>query len=90
MTVPRSAISQVRDTIEEVNDLLCSVNLLTWDSRTQMPPAAATARGNMLATLTKVTRERFTSDEFLASLDRAEVEAQDDAANSAGALFAAE
>lgn len=62
----------VRDTIAEVNDLLCSLNLLTWDARTQMPPGAAAARGKMLATVTRIARDRLTSDAFVAELARAE------------------
>ena len=55
----------------EVNDVLCSVNLLTWDARTQMPAAAAAARGRQLATLAKLARERLLSDELASALQEA-------------------
>src|SRR6187200_3286520 len=42
--------------VARVNDLLCATNLLVWDSRTMMPPAAAAARGRQLGTLVDVAR----------------------------------
>ncbi len=72
MTNANSPLALVRSTIAEANDLLCSVNLLTWDARTQMPKAGAEARGKMLATLTRIVRHQLTSDEFAERLARAE------------------
>ena len=43
-----NALNEVRQTVAEVNDLLCSLNLLTWDARTQMPPKGAPTRGKAL------------------------------------------
>ena len=37
--------------VAKVNDILCAVNLLVWDSRTMMPSGAAEARGRQLGTL---------------------------------------
>ncbi len=46
--------------VAEINDLLCTMNILTWDGRTQMPPGGAATRGEQLATLTRIAQERFT------------------------------
>ena len=67
-------IERVRGRVGEINDLLCAVNLLTWDARTQMPPGAAAARGKQLATLSKVARERLLSRELLGALQEARAE----------------
>lgn len=76
MTGTTSPLDLVRATIGEVNDLLCSVNLLTWDARTKMPKAGAEARGNMLATLTRTAHNLLTSDDFSSELARAEAGAK--------------
>ncbi len=34
--------------IAQINDLLCAANLLTWDSRTQMPAQGAATRGQQI------------------------------------------
>src|SRR6185369_15244353 len=43
--------------IGRLNDVLCAINLLSWDARTQMPAGAAAMRGNQVATLTGLARE---------------------------------
>ena len=40
-----------------LNDLLCTMNLLSWDARTHMPPGGNAARGHQVGTLTAVARE---------------------------------
>ena len=40
-----------------LNDLLCTMNLLSWDARTHMPPGGNAARGHQVATLTALARE---------------------------------
>ena len=72
----------VRRIVAEINDVLCAVNLLTWDARTQMPAGGAEARGKQLATLSKVARERLLSDELVGALQEARADARgpDDAA----------
>jgi len=67
-------IERVRSHVAEINDLLCAVNLLTWDARTQMPPQGAAARGKQLATLSKVARERLLSRELVGALQEARAE----------------
>ena len=57
--------------IAVVNDLLCAANVLTWDSRTMMPPGAVAARGRQLATLTVLARRELLSAETRHAVDAA-------------------
>ncbi|MCI2393876.1 carboxypeptidase M32 [Aliiroseovarius sediminis] len=43
--------------VGRLNDVLCTVNLLNWDARTQMPSDGAETRGHQVATLMGVARE---------------------------------
>jgi carboxypeptidase Taq len=82
--------------VGEINDLLCAINTLTWDARTQMPPEGATTRGCQLATLARLAQERFTGAAMERHLDRAEAAIQGEdpdsyrvrAVHSARAAFA--
>lgn len=58
----------------EVNDLLNSQSLLSWDARTMMPPGGAETRAKQLATLTLFARNHLVSTETRNCLDRAEAE----------------
>ncbi|QKD02471.1 carboxypeptidase M32 [Mesorhizobium loti] len=60
--------------IAKVNDILCAVNVLVWDSRTMMPSLAAEARGRQLGTLATVAREIATGDTMQKALDAARLE----------------
>jgi carboxypeptidase Taq len=57
--------------VARLNDILCATNLVVWDSRTMMPPAAAEARGKQLGTLVDVARGIATGDAMLAAIDGA-------------------
>ncbi len=46
-----------------VNDVLNTISILQWDSRTMMPPGGVATRANQIATLTGVARELLLSDE---------------------------
>jgi carboxypeptidase Taq len=59
------------DLTGRVNDLLCAANLLTWDARTQMPPAGAQTRGQQIATLKGLARELILSEEMRRACDKA-------------------
>lgn len=48
--------------IAKVNNILCAVNLLTWDSRVMMPPGGVDARGRQIATLVSLDRDLATGD----------------------------
>ena len=60
--------------IAEYHDLLCILNTLKWDMRAMMPAAGAASRGNQLATLSKLAKSIFVSDETAGLLDAAEAE----------------
>ncbi|NJN80559.1 MAG: carboxypeptidase M32 [Anaerolineales bacterium] len=47
----------------EVSDLNHAASVLGWDQQVNMPPMGAEARGQQLATLGKISQEKFTSDE---------------------------
>ncbi|WP_407572446.1 carboxypeptidase M32 [Deinococcus altitudinis] len=48
----------------ELNDLLCVINVLTWDARTQMPGGGSGSRAQQLATLSALARERLLDPAF--------------------------
>lgn len=43
--------------VGRLNDVLCAVNTLNWDARTQMPADGAETRGQQIATLMGIARE---------------------------------
>jgi carboxypeptidase Taq len=57
--------------VARVNDILCAVNLLVWDSRTMMPRGGAEARGKQIATLTGLARDLATGDGMLRAIEAA-------------------
>lgn len=57
--------------IARVNDILCVVNLLSWDARTQMPSGGVQTRGQQIATLTSLAREIATGDDIRRAMDGA-------------------
>lgn len=69
---------RVRAIVGEINDLLCTLNLATWDARTQMPPRGGAARGRQLATLARLARERATSAELVRAVEEALPQARDE------------
>jgi carboxypeptidase Taq len=68
--------------VGEINDLLCTINTLTWDARTQMPPGGAETRGQQLATLSRLAQERFTGAQMGRMLNAAEVDVEGEDPNS--------
>ena len=69
MTDMPPAYEELRSRLAEVWDLAHAAGLAAWDQRTQMPPAGAAARAELLGTLSRLTHERFVSDEIGALLD---------------------
>ena len=47
--------------IGAINDILCAVALLQWDNRTMMPTGGAQTRGQQIATLKGLARDRLMS-----------------------------
>lgn len=62
--------------IGRLNDILCAINLLSWDAWTKMPAAGAVTRGQQIATLSGLAREMATGeamrDAIEAGLEEAE------------------
>jgi carboxypeptidase Taq len=57
--------------IGRLNDVLCTVNLLNWDARTQMPAGGAQTRGHQVATLLGIAREMILDPGMQAAVDTA-------------------
>jgi carboxypeptidase Taq len=66
--------AQLMETVGQVNDLLNTQSILSWDARTMMPPGGHETRGKQLSTLSVVTRDLLVSDGLRAQLDKAESE----------------
>ncbi|WP_420595965.1 carboxypeptidase M32 [Deinococcus sp.] len=43
----------------EINDLLCILNVLNWDARTQMPAGGSGARAQQMATISALAQEKL-------------------------------
>ncbi len=56
-------LEKLKEILGEVSDLNHAASVLGWDQQVNMPPGGAEARGNQLATLGKISQEKFTSDE---------------------------
>jgi carboxypeptidase Taq len=66
------SLEPLKERIGAINDLLTTVNLLVWDSRTMMPSGAAAARGRQVATLTRLARDLACDDDMMRRLEAAE------------------
>jgi carboxypeptidase Taq len=69
-----SAYEEFQQHVAILNDILNTLNILKWDSRTQMPPGGSETRGYQLATLSHLARDHFVSDTTARLLDAAEAE----------------
>src|SRR4051812_1543860 len=65
---PPPAFAALRVRVEEIDDLDAAQRVLGWDQETMMPPGGAAARGEVLATLSRLGHERLVDDELLALL----------------------
>ena len=71
------SLNNLRERIGAVNDVLCALSLLIWDSRTMMPSGGTSTRGAQIATMTQLARELLLSAETRRALDGAESEVAD-------------
>jgi len=71
-------LTTLRDRLALVTDLNASAALLEWDQETYMPPAAAEARAQQLATLKTLAHEHFTDDTTGSLLDNLNGALEDD------------
>lgn len=57
-------LNQLKALLGEVSDIDHAASILDWDQQVNMPPQGGEARGQQLATLGKISQEKFTSDEI--------------------------
>lgn len=57
-----NAMSELRARMAEISDLHRASSVLHWDQNTMMPPLGAPLRAEHLATLSRITHERFISE----------------------------
>ncbi len=62
-------LQELKKRLTEINDLDMANNLLAWDQATYMPPGGAEARGRQMATLGRLSHEKFTAPEIGRLLD---------------------
>jgi len=62
-------MARFKEIMAEVADLNSAAAVLSWDQQVNMPMGGAEARGNQLATLSKLAHQTFTSDEVGKLLD---------------------
>jgi carboxypeptidase Taq len=56
-------LEQLKERLGEVEDLSRAASVLGWDQQVNMPPGGSEARGQQLATLSKIAQEKFIADE---------------------------
>lgn len=54
---------QLKERLGEVSDIGRAASILSWDQQVNMPAAGNEARGQQLATLSKIAQEKFIADE---------------------------
>ncbi len=69
-----NAMPELRTWLAEISDLRRACSVLHWDEQTMMPPLGAPLRAEHLATLQRITHERFTSARTGELLEAAAVE----------------
>jgi carboxypeptidase Taq len=56
-------LEQLKERLGEVADIGRAASVLGWDQQVNMPPGGNEARGQQLATLSKIAQEKFITDE---------------------------
>ena len=67
-----SAVEQLRELMAELVDLSNAAQLLEWDQQTMMPPTGGEARAEALATLQRISHEKFIAPDTGWALDAAQ------------------
>ena len=65
-------LEELKRRLAEVDDLSMAASILSWDQSTYMPEGGASARGRQMATLSRLSHEKFTSPEVGHLLDALE------------------
>ena len=69
-----NAFSNLSKEINKFNDVLNTMSILIWDSRTKMPKKGANSRGYQVGTLTSVARDILLSSKMRKLLDESQNE----------------
>ena len=56
-------LEQLKERLGEVSDIGRAASVLSWDQQVNMPPGGNEARGQQLATLSKIAQEKLITDE---------------------------
>ena len=67
-------LEQLKERLGEVADIGRAANVLGWDQQVNMPPGGNEARGQQLATLSKIAQEKFIADEVGTLIDDLKLE----------------
>jgi len=62
-------LEQLKEKLGEVADIGYAASVLSWDQQVNMPPGGNEARGQQLATLSKIAQEKFITDEVGGLID---------------------
>ena len=73
----RSKLDELKGRLLEINDLDGAAAVLRWDQATYMPPGGAEARGRQVATLGRLSHDRFIDPAIGRLLDEAGRETRD-------------
>jgi carboxypeptidase Taq len=57
-------LDTLKELLGEVSDIHHAASILEWDQQVNMPPGGNEARGQQLATLSKIAQEKFITDEI--------------------------
>ena len=68
-TAVSAKFDELRGRLAEINDLGRAASILAWDQETMMPPRGAGVRAEQLATLSRITHQKFTAPEVGKLLD---------------------
>lgn len=64
-----ASLTQLKQRLNEVIDLMHIRNVLSWDQQTHMPPGGTRDRGHHLASISRLVHVKYTSDEIGALLE---------------------
>jgi carboxypeptidase Taq len=85
-----TAMAELRERLAEISDLRHACGVLQWDQNTMMPRLGAALRSEQIATLERISHERFTSERTLELIEAAEPELEDQPADSIDARIVSE
>jgi carboxypeptidase Taq len=85
-----TAMAELRERLGEISDLRHACGVLQWDQNTMMPRLGAALRSEQIATLERISHERFTSERTLELIEAAEPELEGQPADSIDARIVSE